>query len=396
MFKMLVLVLCFGTSVSAQIHSFVDIRDRLMSTDGVTSELVDALPFYSVRMNGTSICYITNASEIAVITSRGKKTYGTGVKKYIQTNHFKVWWDDRFVHFLDPAKSKATSYAPFAPINNNDLFIKPHAIGDSIAAFVNWNNEIILLENGQVKNLTALGSNNVNPENVNLDWMAWYYSPQQLDAIRASANQVRYSEAILIAGDNILGYTDINGYFRCYYRGKDGNLDEYPPIVAGAGANTLAWVDLQGELKVLWKGKPHRLDFVDQESQGSLQVGDDLVAWLRADEALVAFSNGKQKVVELSGVRTFRVIDQLLIYTAVDGSFNVFHDGEKFRLQQIEPNRFEAWGDRLVFMNRLNRLAGFWEGKAQEISKEVIQDYSMSGPMVQVILAPYRFKYFDY
>jgi hypothetical protein len=191
------------------------------------------------------------------------------------------------------------------------------------------------------------------------------------------------SPASVKVGKNYVAFiTNEQSRLRLYYAGKtytvcENNADYW------ATDNWFVWKNF-GSLGVLYKNE---LKTLDNLVQAEYWYGDSIISWVGTTNEIKVFYNGVIQTIELLPLEqktdpktttqysNAKMGDNIFAY--VDGSqqFKVFYNGAVTTLESYEPAMYLVDRDIVVYLDYLNNIKFFYQGKSYETTMNGLTRY---------------------
>ncbi len=186
-----------------------------------------------------------------------------------------------------------------------------------------------------------------------------------------------------IAGDNLLAYKSVDGYYKVFYKDEVFNTGATVVSKYKAAANVMAFVnDATGEFKTFYKGNFITLEPITPQS---FSVGDNMVAYLDNSGSLKVFYEGNTYQLTSFTPQFYSVTDNILAYSD-NQAFTIFYKGKTY-LQETNflPEEYVMDYSTLVYLDRQGYLQVFSDGKTLPLVNERNIKYDLFGNTVRYV-----------
>lgn len=350
--------LCFGIALLFSLNSFAqtnfilpyqDYRNYLYVFENGTSRQLESQPVRTFAGMGPNVAYINTANDVYLYTNGEKNKLGdaTGIN-YDFTNQLFYYRLNDALTIFDNGK-----------INTLSFFLLDFKIIDGIVAFRDQNQNVLkVYYKGQV---------------------------QEVDLL-ALGRTIDYK-----VGENTVAFMNSMNYFKVFHDGELYEIDNTAPEVYIPGKNIVAYIDGRTQaLKVFYNRKILTLEDIKPLS---MQVGDDLVAYVTDENAFKIFANGKLLKAESYVPEFYKVLDNSVLFF-VNNKLQLIQNGNRYELSNFNPKSYKMSQDNIAWVDPTNRLYLFSEGKSKLVTTELFESYELNGNVLRYLLPDGSYKFF--
>lgn len=327
-------------SYQKNLTAFSDYRNYFFVFDDGVFKQLEHHPVKEFKIGGNCVTYIDNSDNL--------KTYYKGFVHLLSANHPKeyvamgkkvVFLFNKTLSVFDDGETRILSTA-----------ITNYFWGDSILCFYDENEAKVKVYQ---------------------------------DGIKADLEGVLVDNIISIsnikAGDNILAYKGHDNSFKIYFRKQSIVLETTPPESHQPGKNIVAYEDGYSQsFRVFYNGSTEILEEVKPKSY---KVGDNLVAYLDLSGNFKIFYDGNKYDISTFEPEFYEAKDNLVTFFDKN-YFQVFYKGKIHALEKFVPASYKSDYSTLAYIDDLGYLKVFSEGQLQQISKETINKFEVTGNVV--------------
>jgi len=334
------LLLMSASILQAQhISVYSDYLDKVYVFDSGNHRQIEHLPLKSYKIGNNAMAYEDN------------------------TGNFKVFYNN----YLFSVSAFATEYQ----VTDNLVVLR-------------MNTQLKVFDNGQIKNLSSNISGFAAGDDVIVFFddlkhkLIAYYNSQFFeldDALNLD------SLSNFKCGENTIVFCDSKNNFYLFYDEKIipiANCERIKSVEAGR--DIVAFVEEPIKSFQIY----YNDEIIELESFEPLSYhcGDNLLAYVDADNYLKVFANGELFTISFDTPNFYEVTDELVVFS-VQNDFKVFYREKSYTLENVVPERFIANNDMVAYIDVHGYLKVFQNGVTKTISYEKIDDFEISGNCVR-------------
>lgn len=340
-FLLTFLIVCFA-SQSQNLSAWVDYKNYFFVFDNGVSHEMEYLPVKSYKTGNNSVIYVDNNDNTQGYYNGNKYLLADlPPSNYIAADDFSVFYFNKILRVFDHGKN--VFFAGWAT---------DYVVGDSIVGALD--------QNGYVYKVYYHGQKTDLPDGLNDECIPTF-----------------------IAGDNLLAYKSVDGYYKVYFQGKVYSTEATQVTNYKAAANVMAFVnDATNEFKVFYNGTLTTLEGVAPQS---FSVGDNMVAYVDNSGSLKVFYLGIITQLTSFIPQFYTATDNILAYSD-NQTFTIFYKGKTYPIENnFTPEEFSLDFNSMVYIGRQGYLNVFSDGKTQQVTNQKGVKYDLFGDVVRYV-----------
>ena len=322
------------------ISAYADYRNYFYAYENNNTFLLETLPVLWYKVSKNSVVYLDNSSNLKAYYKGQKYDLADGApSNCISGDVLTTFFSNRILKVFD--RGKTTMLAGWTT---------NYVVGDSIVGCLDQNGYTFkIYYNGQTTNL-----------------------PDGLD---------ESTQQSFVAGDNLLAYKSIDGYFKVYYNNQVYNTEVSQVTNYKAAANTVAFVNESSqEFNLFYKGTTQ---IIERNAPQSFTVADDMVAYVDNSGSLNVIYMGQKIQLTSFPPQFYKATDNILAYSD-NQNFTIFYKGKIYPLtNNYLPEEFTMDFNTLIYVDFQGYLNAFSEGKSQQVTYEKGITYDLFGNTVR-------------
>jgi hypothetical protein len=302
---------------------------------------LESMAVLQYKAAGNTVVYIDNANVMRSYYNGEKQKTGEGLNALLGASGNMLWYTrDNALNIFEKGLPVTLSF-----------FLSDYKAGDNIIAF----------------------------KDSRIDLLKVYYEGNIYELEYTLVSKLGNYEV----GDNTVAFINGSHYFKVFSQGETLELSTWEPKEFKCGKDMVAFVDgSSNELKLFVTDKIVKLENFQPLS---MQMGDNIFAYVSDDNAFKIYTKGKLLKVESYAPDTYMVKDNIAAFYA-ENKFQVFYDGERYELESVQPRSIIISNNSMAYLDHAGRLKLFSEGKTQLVTTETTQGFELNGDVL---------KYFD-
>ena len=334
----IILIFSFHAGFCQFLTAYVDSRNYFYVFENGFSYQLETAPVLKYFATGNMVVYVNTANELRSWFNGEKTKLGEGLNATISSvGNMHFYTRDNALIVLDKGNVIPLSY-----------FLGDYKAGDNIIAFKDSRIDLLkVFYNGVIEELEYTLVNKLGTYDV---------------------------------GDNTVAYVNGSNYFKAFCEGETFELSSWVPDKFACGKDLVAFIDgSTKELDLFVKNKIIKLENFPPQS---MQMGDDIFAYVSDENAFKAFTNGKLLKLETFAPDFYQVKDNILLFY-FENKLQVIQNGIRYELENFMPRNYQISNNNLAYLDNSGRLKFFNEGKTTVVTTETIESYELNGDVLK-------------
>lgn len=330
---------CSLTAAVAQfIMPFEDGRKYFYVFANGAPQQLETMAVQQYKATDNTLVYINNANELRTYYNGEKSKAGEGLNAVIGSTGGMIWYTrDNALSVFEKGQPVSLSF-----------FVGDYKAGDHIIAF----------------------------KDSRIDLLKVYFQGQIYELEYTLVSKLGNYQA----GDNVVAFVNGSHYFKVFSQGETLELSTWEPKEFLCGKDMVSYIDGgSGELKLFVTDKIVKLE---NFSPVSMQMGDDVFAYVSDENAFKVYTKGKLLKLESYAPDTYTVKDNIVSFFA-DNKFQVFYNGERYNLETVAPRQIVISNNCMAYLDGAGRLKLFNNGKTQLVTTETTQGFELNGDVLK-------------
>jgi len=273
------------------------------------------------------------------------------------TRNFAIAEIGGLPHYLDNGTFKNLT------LENN----MPIAAGDSIIAFIAYDDYLNVYENGKKKEITGPYLNTTFNDDigdffkVSSNTLAYYDLEEKLNLLYKGKNteiENRFVNNFWV-GDNLITYVNDFDELIVYDNGSSQTLEDRLPLKVMVGNKFVAYLNDEEEFYTYYEGLTEEYDL----NTVDIRVAkDDIVAWVDANNDFYYWKNGEAEKLENFAPKFVKADLNHLIYTDINGRLKGIYDNKKVNITDQIVRSFDIYGNVILYTIDDRNTGVYWKG----------------------------------
>jgi len=250
------------------------------------------------------------------------------------------------------------------------LPIRNFKVGKWAVAYQNSNGSLVVYTNGQTHKMSEI----VEDYQVTESLLVYHYGRNLFVYDGIDKKKLSMDSPNFKADNKIVAYYDrLNKEFRTYYNGVvydiESALSNEPVSNYELGDNILAYLDANDYLRYFYKG--NQGEIMMAKGRPVYQVDKDIVAYFDPYVgAFKVFYEGQTRQIDFFEPKSFKVADRRVAYVKNNGDFCLFQDGREQTITTLTP-KFYHVEDSLIIYEENGYLKAFFNQRSYTLENYI-------------------------